>query len=116
MVNATIASGDISADRFYQLHVRDGRAALMSLPRSEAWGGTKGTDDPEMWLVRVGQRLVAVDDYDPSQTVGYLQECRASDGVWSIVDAWLAYRVHQRALKKAHRRTRAVSVAAGYSV
>ena len=106
MTNATIAWGDVSAEHFYA-HAIDGRAVLMSSPRSEAWGETAGID-PELWLVRFGHRLVAVDDYDPAQSAGYLQGHEPTDGVWSIVANWMAYRVRQRALKKAQRRTRVV--------
>jgi hypothetical protein len=105
MRNATSTSGDIPADRFYYVYASDGRAVLMSSPRDDVVDGAQALgDNPELWLVRFGARLVAVDDYDPQMALGYVREYQHGDSVWSIVADWLAHRAHQRALRKAQRK------------
>ena len=90
MRNATSTSGDIPADRFYYVYASDGRAVLMSSPRDDVVDGAQALgDNPELWLVRFGARLVAVDDYDPQMALGYVREYQHGDSVWSIVADWL---------------------------
>ena len=107
MDNATLASGDAGAAYFFVRYGRDGRAVLMSSPRSEAWTRAVAPEhDPELWLCRFGATLAVVDDYDPVQGDGYLRKCQPSDSVWGLVRDWQEYRTHQRARRKAYRRTR----------
>jgi hypothetical protein len=105
MNKATRGTEDACAEYFFLRYAVKGRAVLMSSPRSAAWSrtlkrGARQPEDPELWLCRLGVALVAVDDYDPMQSEGYLYKCQPHDTVGRLVNDWLLYRQRNRALIK----------------
>jgi hypothetical protein len=130
MYDATVASGDMSADTFFTVYALNGRAVLLSsLPmisagrpsKAGSWGwiNTPTTDsaaiaaygpiqitrpeEPDLWLCRFGSTLIAVDDYEPLRTDGYIYECHPDDTVKVICEQWLAACVGQRKERKLAR-------------
>jgi hypothetical protein len=105
MYNATRGTEDACAEYFFLRHAVEGRAVLMSSPRSAMWNramkrGAVKPEDPELWLCRFGVALVVVDDYDPAQSGGYIHKCQPDDTVERLIKDWLIHRKRNRALIK----------------
>lgn len=100
-------SDAMAAERFLVVRGRDGRAVIE--PRGH-------TGEPKLWLCRLGEHIVAVDDSGPESDIGmdygYLEAVQPTDTIEAIRAKWHQHRLAVLAAKRRARRRASVLKAA----